>query len=480
MIPTPKIWRLIATLLLLSLSLASVAEPGRPISSDEAKALARDVYLYAYPIVLMDITMRQVTNVADAETMPMRAPINQFAHFRQYPEADSRDVVRFNFDTLYSFAWLDLSEEPMILSLPDTGERYYLMPMLDMWTDVFSVPGTRTTGNRVGHFAIAGPNWDGDLPTGVDLIRAPTPVVWLMGRTQTNGPDDYVNVHKLQDAYRLTPLSRWGQDYSPPEKLPTNPKIDNRTDPLKQVNSLSGVELLTRFSRLLETHPAHFNDYPILFQMQRLGLGPDGEFDPDKLSPAVADAINSAARETIADLQRAVAEGTIGEVQNGWNYLVEGMGTYGTSYRRRALVAMAGLGANLPEDAIYPNAIVDADGDPTSGKHRYVLHFEKGQLPAVNAFWSLTMYDMDGFQVPNPLNRFAIGDRDKLKFNPDGSLDIYIQHESPGKARESNWLPAPEGRFQVMMRMYSPKAEVLREGPRLPPLEKITPLTSRE
>ncbi|WP_346840072.1 DUF1254 domain-containing protein [Microbulbifer sp. SAOS-129_SWC] len=463
----------VALLLLASLA-AQCAEPDKMLGPQEAKALARRVYLYAYPLVVMDITMRQATSVPNAETAPMRAPVNQFAHFREYPGADARDVVRFNFDTLYSFAWLDLRDGPQVLSLPDSGGRYYLMPMLDMWTDVFAVPGTRTTGNGAGNFAIVAPDWQGQLPAGVDLIRAPTPIIWIMGRTQTNGPDDYANVHRLQDAYKLTPLSRWGQDYTAPVKVPTDPKIDSHTDPLQQVNSLSGVELLARFSKLLQVHPPHANDYPILFEMRRLGLSPGQNFDPDKLSPQMADAINAAAKEAMADLRQAVASGAIGEIQNGWNYTVEGIGTYGTDYRRRALVAMAGLGANLPEDAIYPNAIADADGNPTSGQHNYVLHFDKGRLPAVNAFWSLTMYDTDGFQVPNPLNRFAIGDRDKLQFNADGSLDLYIQHQSPGKDRESNWLPAPAGRFQAMMRMYSPKPEVLRNGPGLPPLSKVT------
>ncbi|MGR9085931.1 MAG: DUF1254 domain-containing protein [Gammaproteobacteria bacterium] len=460
--------------LFIALGGATAAPATQPtLSADETYALAKDAYLYAYPLVLMDITMRQTTNVPDATSVPMRAPINQFAHFREYPKADARDVVRFNFDTLYSFAWLDVSKDPIVLSVPDTGGRYYLTPMLDMWTDVFAVPGTRTTGGMAGNFAIVPPNWQGKLPKGVELIRAPTPLVWIMGRTQTNGPDDYDNVHKVQDAYRLTPLSRLGKPYTPPKTSPTDPTVDNQTPPLVQVKNLSGVELLTRFSQLLKKHPPHGNDYPILFRMRRLGLQPGHDFDAGTLDPAMTEAINRAAKEAIIDLQQVVAQGKLGETVNGWNYAVAGMGTYGTDYRMRAIVAMAGLGANLPEDAIYPNAFVDADGNPTSGKYAYVLHFEKGKLPAANAFWSLTMYDTDGFQVPNPNNRFAIGDRDKLAFNADGSLDLFIQHGSPGKEKESNWLPAPKGPFQVMMRMYSPKPEVLRDGPGLPPIKKI-------
>jgi hypothetical protein len=467
------LWRAHLSLWCLLMPMFGAIADTASLSSQETKTLAREAYLYAYPLVLMDITMRQATNVPDADSVPMRAPINRFAHFREYPKADARDVVRFNFDTLYSFAWLDVSREPMVLSLPDTGDRYYLMPMLDMWTDVFAVPGTRTTGNQAGNFAIAAPDWKGKLPAGIELIRAPTPVVWIMGRTQTNGPEDYDNVHKVQDAYKLTPLSRWGKSFTPPAKSPVDPAVDNQTDPLTQVNRLSGVELLTRFSQLLQKHPPHANDYPILFQMRQLGLQPGQTFDASKLDATKVDAINTAAKEAIEDLQQIVSEGKLGVTENGWNYMLEGMGTYGTDYRMRAMVAMAGLGANLPQDALYPNAFRDADGNPTSGEHAYVLHFEPGKLPAADAFWSLTMYDMEGFQVPNSINRFAIGDRDKLEFNQDGSLDITIQNQSPGADKESNWLPAPEGQFQVMMRMYSPKAEVLREGPKLPPLRKV-------
>lgn len=464
--------RLLATIM-LAFSAAAIANADKSLTPDEAKSLARDVYLYAYPMVLMDITMRQATNVPDATTAPMRAPVNQFAHFRKYPDADARDVVRFNFDTLYSLAWLDLSSEPLVLSLPDTGGRYYLMPMVDMWTDVFAVPGTRTTGDKAGHFVIAAPDWQGQPPEGMDLIRAPTPLVWLMGRTQTNGPADYDNVHKVQDAYRLTPLSQWGKPYTSPAKSPVDPDVDNETPPLIQVNKMSGVELLTRFAQLLKRQPPHGNDYPILFRMRRLGLQPGQDFDISKLDNATIEAINATPKEVIAELQETVAQGKLGETTNGWNYSVTDIGTYGTDYRMRALVAMAGLGANLPQDAVYANAFVDANGNPTTGEHTYILHFDQGKLPPANAFWSLTLYDTEGFQVPNPINRFAIGDRDPLKFNRDGSLDLFIQHESPSKDKESNWLPAPAGPFQVMLRIYSPQDEVLRGEYPFPPIKKV-------
>ena len=200
------------------------------LKPDEIYAIAREAYLYAYPIVSMDVTMRQATNVPDVGTVNMRAPANQFAHARAYPKAEEKDVVRFNFDTLYSFAWLDLSHEPVILSVPDTEGRYYLLPMLDMWSDVFSVVGSRTTGTKAGTYAIVGPGWNGSLPSGVTKIVAPTSTIWILGRTQTNGPSDYANVNKLQNQYNLTPLSQWRKDYTP-AKGTVDLSVDTKTPP---------------------------------------------------------------------------------------------------------------------------------------------------------------------------------------------------------------------------------------------------------
>lgn len=459
---------LAAALLLGGLPLAplsqAVADTTAPVSQaakpDEFRALVRDAYHYAYPLVLMDITRQQMTNVADAHSVPQRAPINQFAHYRQYPDAQSKEVVRFNFDTLYSMAWIDVSQEPMVLSVPDSQGRYYLAPMLDMWTDVFAVPGTRTTGGKAGHFALAAPGWSGELPAGVELIQVPTPVLWLLGRTQTNGPGDYANVHKVQDQFRLVPLSQWDHDYQPPSGLPVDPQVDNRTPPLEQVNRLSGVELLDRFARLLQQYPAHASDYPILHRMRALGIEPGKDFEPSRFTTEKLQAIDAAAQAAQEELRQIVRSAAIGALRNGWNWSGS-LGSYGTDYRKRAVVALAGLGANLPEDAIYPNAVVDAEGKPLSGQHAYLLRFEAGQLPPVDAFWSLTLYDKDGFQVANPLERFALGSYDQLKFGSDGSLELRIQAQSPGKELEANWLPAPRDNFQLMLRMYSPQPAML-------------------
>jgi len=443
------------------------------VAPDKAKAIARDAYYYAYPLVLMDITRRQVTNVPNAATAPMRAPLNQFAHFRSYPRADAKDIVRFNFDTLYSFAWLDLSKEPVVLSVPDAGGRYYLVPMLDMWTDVFAVPGTRTTRGAAGSFAIVAPGWKGKLPKGLEAIVAPTDAVWVMGRTQTNGPADYDNVHKVQDGYTLTPLSRWGKKPAPLHDFAIDPSIDMRTPPLVQMEQLDGVAMLTRLAALLKKYPPHGNDYPILFRLRELGLEPGKDLDAAKLDPATRQAINLGAAEALADMQASVSK--LGPLVNGWTFLTDNTGTYGTAYKRRAIIAMGGLGANLPEDAVYPTAFVDGDGQTLSGTGRYVLHFDKGALPPADAFWSITLYDQHGFQVPNAINRFALGDRDGLVRNADGSLDLYVQADSPGADKEGNWLPAPkDGPFALTMRIYSPRPAALDSSWVPPPVKKIS------
>lgn len=440
-----------------------------PLSEQQAYEIARDAYIYAYPIVTMDVSMRQSTNVPDGHSIPLRAPVNQFAHARTYPRVEDRDVVRYNFDTLYSPAWLDVSKEPIILSVPDTIGRYYLLPMLDMWTDVFSVVGSRTTGNGAANYAIVAPGWTGTLPDGVARIEAPTSTVWILGRTQTNGPADYGSVHKVQDGYRLTPLSQWGKSYKAPAISPLDPAIDGKTPPLVQVNRMDGVAVLGRLAELMAKFPPHPNDYPLLFRMHRLGLEPGKPFDTAKLDPALANTINTAAKDALADLERSGKAGTgIGTHVNGWFYQTNTVGTYGTAYKLRAMGTLIGLGVNLPEDAVYPASFVDGSGKPYSGAHRYVLHFDKGRLPPANAFWSVTLYDKDGFQVPNPINRFALGDRDKLKFNADGSLDIVIQHQDPGQDRTANWLPAPAGEFNLAMRVYSPRREIL-DGTWTPP-----------
>jgi hypothetical protein len=426
-----------------------------------------EAYTYFYSLLSMDVTRRQLTNI-EAGKMIGRGPMNTFSHIRTYPPAELRVVVRPNFDTLYSSGWLDLTQEPMIVSAPDTNGRYYMLPMLDLWSDVFAVPGTRTTGNKEGHFAVVPLGWKGTLPQGVERIDAPTPYVWIIGRTQTNGSSDYDAVHKVQNGFKITPLSQWGQ--SPKPVTPKiDPTVDMTTPPLDQVNKMPAGKYFSYAAELLKVNPPHITDQPIIARMKRIGIEVGKSFDYEKGSAAVKSALEQAAKDGLKAMYAKLP--TLARVVNGWQMNTDTIGVYGNYYLKRAIIAMAGLGANLPEDAIYPLNLGDSSGKPLDGANSYVLHFAKNELPPVDAFWSVTMYDKDGFQAANSINRFAIGDRDALKYNSDGSLDLYIQHESPGADKESNWLPAPLGPLAVTMRCYAPKAQ-LRDGSWAPPAIK--------
>lgn len=440
-----------------------------PLSAQEAYEIALDAYVYFYPLVTMDVTRRQMTNLEEGKK-PGYGPMNTFTHTRTYPPADLKVVVRPNFDTLYSIAWLDLTREPVVVSVPDTGGRYYLMAMLDMWTDVFAVPGKRTTGTGAGSFAVVPAGWKGELPQGVERIDAPTPYVWIIGRTQTNGPDDYAAVHKVQDGYAITPLSQLGKTPQPMAFKP-DPTVDMKTPPLEVVNSMRTADFFKYAAELMKLHSPHLIDWSLVARMRRLGIEPGKRFDFEKLDPAVRETLPSVPADALNVMKWKLP--TMARIANGWSMNTDTMGVYGAYYLKRAIVAMVGLGANQPSDAIYPLCVADAEGQPLSGENKYVLHFGKEDLPPVSAFWSITMYDTDGFQVVNPINRFAVTSWMPLTYNADGSLDIYLQNESPGPDKEANWLPAPRGPMGMTMRLYGPKPEALDGRWNPPPVKRM-------
>ena len=429
-------------------------------SKTELAAIAAESYVYLYPLVTMELTRLQSTNIEPGK-MPGRGPMNEFIHIREFPDADFKVVVRPNFDTLYSSAWLDLSSGPVVVSAPDTDGRYYMLPMLDMWTDVFAVPGKRTSGTAPGNWAVVPQGWQGSLPAGMERIEAPTIYVWIIGRTQTNGPDDYEAVHTVQDGFGLTRLSDWGGSASPSEAK-IDPSIDMTTPPLDLVNGMEGDVFFTLAAELMRLHPPHITDWSQVSRMGRLGLSPGDPFDLDGQDGDLVQAIDGAPK--LGQLSIVSQLPTMASVTNGWQMNINSMGVYGDFYAKRAAVAMLGLGANPAEDAVYPLLMADADGNSVDGSTDYVLHFEKSELPPVDAFWSVTMYDEHGFQVANELDRFAIGDRDPLAYNPDGSLDLFIQHSNPGPDHEANWLPAPLGPLGITMRLYAPNPIVLAGG----------------
>ena len=325
---------------------------------------------------------------------------------------------------------------------------------------------SRQTHDRHGRcrFAVVPPSWQGNLPQGVQRIDAPTPYVWIIGRTQTNGAKDYEAVHKVQAGYAIMPLSQWGKTPEP-VKAVIDPAVDMKTAPMIQVDGMAAGNYFGYAAELLKINPPHITDQPS--SLGRGGLGSSPASPLTSRRPIRCQGCVGARRARRSQGHEGEIP-TLARVVNGWQMNTDTMGVYGNYYLKRAIVALVGLGANLPEDAVYPLNLGDADGKPLTGAGKYVLHFAKSEIPPVAAFWSITLYDKDGFPTANALNRNAIGDRDELKFNADGSLDLYFQNELPGKDRESNWLPAPTEAFNLTMRLYAPKLEI-RDGRWAPP-----------
>jgi hypothetical protein len=394
--------------------------------------------------------------------------MGQFVNLRTYPDASFREVTAPNADTLYSSAWVDVSKEPYVLSIPDEGDRYFLLPMLDAWTNVFQDPGTRTTSEKAQKYAITGPGWKGTLPEGVTEYKSPTGLVWIIGRTYCTGtPEDYKAVHEIQDKYKLVPLSAYGKEYTPP-KGKVDPSIDMKTAVRDQVNKLDAVAFFKMMAALMKDNPPTKADAPIIERIAKIGIVPGQDFDASKLDPPVAKALEGVPKAGIEKIKAHLKDA--GKEDNGWTFSTS-VGEYGTEYLQRAFITYFGLGANRPKDAVYPMAKVDGAGKPLNGANKYVLHFAKGETPPARGFWSLTMYDSEMFFVANSLNKYTVSPRNDLKANADGSIDLYIQNESPGKDKESNWLPAPKGDFILMLRLYWPneKAPSILNGTWKPP-----------
>jgi hypothetical protein len=432
--------------------------------------LATDAYIFGYPLVTMEMTRRIMTNVAKPEGT--RAPMGQFVKARSYPDASFRDVTAPNADTLYTTAWIDVGKEPWVLGIPDMKDRYFLFPMLDGWTTVFQVPGKRTTGTKAQTYAITGPGWKGTLPAGVTEYKSSTNMVWILGRIYCTGtPEDYKAVHALQDQCTLVPLSSYGKPFTAAAGT-VDAAQDMKTAVRDQVNKLSANEYFTLLCKLMKDNPPVAADAPEIKKFEKIGIVPGKDFDASKLNADFAKRIPEVSQDRIM-LQFKINP-AIKNV-NGFAFTTK-TGIYGTDYLIRALVTAIGLGANRPQDAVYPTSQKDAEGKAYDGANKYVMRFPKGQLPPVRGFWSLTMYDANYFFVANPLNRYSISARQNLKTNPDGSTDLYIQNESPGKDKESNWLPAPKDKFILMLRMYWPNESnpsIINGSWKIPPVKKV-------
>ncbi len=456
--------------------ISSCGKDGEKSSSDTKSSKAGDsatvktaeeAFLYCYSLVIMDITKRKLTNTETPSSEA--APLNQFASKSEFPTYQFKTVVRPNADTYYSTAFCDLTAEPLVLSLPNTNDRYYLMPMLDAYSNVFVSPGKRTTGTEAGNYLISNASWNGTVPDGIkEHFKAPTDLIWILGRIQCNGKEDGEKVViPIQKKLKLTPLSSWGKEYSEPKGTvdPTVPK----EDPNNYVLNLPIDQFFNLANKLMVANPPKPEDKPAMEKFAKLRVGSNAKFDLSKFDAATQSAMKDIPKKVYAAFDKQLAEPQ--KLINGWNIIMKGMGSYGTDYAMRAFVTYVGLGANLPQDAVYPSNSLDQEGKPYSGANKYIIHFNKGETPPVDGFWSLTMYDQAGYFIENPINTYAVGHGPAFKFNDDSSLDIYIQNESPGKEWQNNWLPAPKGEFNVMMRLYWPK-ETMLNGTWSPPLIK--------
>lgn len=429
------------------------------ISPQEAQQIAYDATVYGFPLVIMDLT-RQVLTAVPAPNAS-GSPVNQFANKKVFPDATFTNVVNPNADTLYSSAWIDTAKEPVIISLPDTQGRYYLMPMLNYWTDVFASPGSRTTGTGSGNFAITGPNWSGKLPEGITEMKSSTRWVWIVGRIACTSSSDYEAVWKLQDQLKLTPLSAWGTNYVPPTNVPVDPTVNIKASPLNQLLALDTANFFNYICRLQVDNPPYEADAPLLANLAKIGIktGADYKSYFAGLDDGVKSAIQTGYQTALAKIPVA----NPGNSKTGWQ-LPYGTGNYGTDYMLRAATAYRGLGANLVDDAFYASASTGSDGARLSSANKYVIHFNKDEIPPVNGFWSITLYNEKILFVANPINRYCLGSLSDppLTKNPDGSIDIYIQRDSPDSAMIPNWLPAPaSGAFSLTLRLYWPQKQVV-------------------
>jgi hypothetical protein len=441
---------------LLFTGTAGAVEKARAITPEEARQISQDGFLFGLPVVYINLMAEVGSNVP--EPQGLRAPINQFAHYRLFPDAASREIVGINLDTLYSLAWIDVSAEPLVLSVPEMGDRYWIMMLLDVWNDVPSAPGSRTEGGKGGDFLIVGPDWKGEIREGLTAHRISSNLGNIAGRTYTTGSaEDLAIVHALQDQYTLTPLSKWGTDFRPPSSVAVKPGVDASKTIPAQVMGMSAEVFFNRLSMLLASNPPRQADAPIMAQLAKLGIEPGLEFKFSNLDAQTQAAINAGLVDGKKKLD--AYKDKMGEKINGWMVTLD-VGRYGTKYAYRAAWTFYAVGGNLVEDALYPVAREDGDGQRLTGENNYTLSFSKEQMPPVNAFWSLTLYDAESFLVTNPINRYSLGSRDQMNYGKDGSLTIYIQHESPGKDKESNWLPSSEGEIGLALRLYAPRKQV--------------------
>ncbi len=429
---------------------ATTPSPSVTATPDEARAIAKDAFIYAYPMLYNYKTMYE--QAIDPEA---KAYVGGFGKFRNYSQPygpENKEIVTPNNDTPYSWAWLDLRREPWVLSVPAVpNDRYFVFQWIDLFTYNFAYVGSRTTGNKGGHYLFAGPDWHGETPKGIDKVfRSETDFILTLGRTALNGPGDVKAMQAIQKQYRLTPLSSFEHTEAPPP-VPTLafPKWDEA--------KATSIDFITYLNFLLQfAQPPAPSEVELLQRFSKIGIAPGKPFDASTLSADTRQAIQGGVADGKAALADAEKHTTSSYDIFGSRQEMKG------DYMKRAVAAAMGIYGNTKEEAVYVGTRVNADHEQLLGAQPYVIHFDKKDLPPAKFFWSMTMYDLPGRHlVANPIRRYSIGDRTKgLKYGADGSLDIFVQHDSPGKDKESNWLPAPEGAYNVIARIYGPDQSV--------------------
>lgn len=419
-----------------------------------------DAYVYAFPLVLMDATETSATNTEEAVTG--KAPVNQFIHSGALANAQFRNVVTPNVDTIYSQVWYDLSEEPMVYELPET-DRFCKVQVLDGWTNTAAVL------DKAGAYAITLSTWEGELPEGVTRIDVPTSMAWSITRIVLSGEEDLPNVYAIQEKMKLMPLSDYisGDTYEPPRGSYSE---ENDYIPVDKVLSMDPITFFNKANELMVKNPPAAADKEMLEKIAAVNVGPGMEFDTSVLTGYVAENWKTMLTEIRIKL---IKEGQKFSKKLGqWDYFGEPIGDFNTEYAYRALVALAGLGANTVEVALYPKIEQDADGNTLTGEKSYLLHFESYPQVLEGGFWSVTAYGDDDFLIDNPVDRYCINDRSDLQANDDGSVDVILSEDAPENT--TNWLPVGDGGFHLYMRIYTPDMDAL-ETWTAPTITEIAP-----
>ncbi len=437
---------------------------GGSFSAPEAQRLGADAFAFGFPLLTMLASMQTCTNVLAPGGG--RAPLNQFAHLDRFPGPGFSAIVAANANTLYSLAWLDLSAEPLVLSLPDTGGRSFLMPLFDAWTRPIACLGPRRTEASTRTYALAGPDWNGSIPGDMRRIDAPTNTVWAIGHIHANDREDLDLGLAIQRGITLAPLSAYGTAYTPSAGI-VDPALAS-TDPRSLVMRMGAEVFLRALAAGMDSNPARADDHVVVDRLKAIDLRRDQPFSWASLHIDIRKAIELGFDEG----REAVAKAPPEERENNWVTLRNGSTPGSIDYLRRAQVANAGLCVTDREDASFDLTARDSGGINIKGGSRYVMRFEADELPPVGALWSLGLYDMDQCFTDNAIDRYALGDRDELELGADGSLEIAIQRVSPSGS-SANWLPAPEGDFNLMLHMYWPSQRALDGDWTIPPVRRV-------